>query len=82
MPGWLTDRGRVLMVYGEPDDVERYINQPNQHPYEVWFYNQRQGGVKFIFADLEGHKNYRLIHSELDGEVYDPNYREILQRGY
>jgi GWxTD domain-containing protein len=82
MPGWLTDRGRVLMVYGEPDDVERYINQPNQHPYEIWFYNQLQGGVQFIFADLEGHKNYRLIHSNLNGEVYDPNYKDILQRGY
>lgn len=82
VPGWMTDRGRVLMVYGEPDDVERYINQPNQHPYEIWFYNRLQGGVRFIFADLEGHKNYRLIHSELDGEVYDPNYKDILQRGY
>ncbi len=82
LPGWMTDRGRVLMVYGEPDDVERFINQPNQHPHEVWFYNRLQGGVRFIFADLEGHKNYRLIHSELDGEVYDPNYRDVLQRGY
>ncbi|MBN1481532.1 GWxTD domain-containing protein [candidate division KSB1 bacterium] len=82
MSGWVTDRGRVYMVYGEPDDIERYPMEPQLYPHEIWFYNDLQGGVRFVFVDLEGHKNYRLIHSDLDGEISDRNYRNTLQRGY
>ncbi len=82
LPGWLSDRGRVYMVYGEPDDIERYPNEPNTFPYEVWFYNNLQGGVRFIFADLEGRSRYQLIHSDLLGEIKDPNYKQTLRRGY
>lgn len=80
--GWQTDRGRVHMVYGRPDDIERYPNEANKYPYEIWHYHDLQNGVIFVFADLEGYNNYRLIHSDLLGEINDPNYRSILTRGY
>jgi GWxTD domain-containing protein len=82
LDGWRTDRGRVYMVYGPPSDIERYPNEPNLYPYEIWYYNDLQNGVKFVFADLEGHNNYQLLHSDLDGELRDYDYVSRIQRGF
>jgi GWxTD domain-containing protein len=80
--GWKTDRGRVYMVYGQPSDVEQHPNESDRYPYEIWYYNEIQNGVKFIFADLESHNNYRLLHSDLLGEVKDYNYLDIIMKGH
>lgn len=76
--GFLTDRGRVLLLYGDPDQKDYYPNQPNLKPYEVWFYNQIEGGVSFVFGDISGFGNYELLHSTKRGEVQDPNYMNRL----
>ncbi|AFN73527.1 Hypothetical protein MROS_0283 [Melioribacter roseus P3M-2] len=78
-PGYLTDRGRVYLVYGEPDQRDRYPNQSNMKPYEVWFYNQIEGGVTFIFGDVTGFGNYELLHSDKRGEVRDDNWQYRLR---
>jgi GWxTD domain-containing protein len=62
-PGWLTDRGRVSIIYGPPDNVERYPSAPESRPYEVWQYESIQGGVVFVFVDKLGFGTYRLVHS-------------------
>ncbi len=80
--GWLTDRGRVFVLYGEPSDIERHPNEPNMYPYELWSYDQFQSGVIFVFADLEGYKNYRLLHSNLKGEVRNDYYMDIIRTGH
>jgi GWxTD domain-containing protein len=36
--GWKTDRGRVFLVYGEPSEIQRYPNQTDVKPYEIWQY--------------------------------------------
>ncbi len=79
--GWRTDRGRVYLVYGAPSDVERFPNEPNCHPYEIWSYNDLQGGVIFVFADLDGYENYRLLHSTLIGEIKDYDYMSVIRKG-
>ncbi|MCL5030704.1 MAG: GWxTD domain-containing protein [Bacteroidetes bacterium] len=76
--GYLTDRGRVLLIYGEPDQKDYYPSEPNLKPYEVWFYNQIEGGVSFVFGDLSGFGNYELLNSTKRGEVQDPNYMDRL----
>ncbi len=73
--GWKTDRGRVLITYGEPSEVDRYPNQDNTKPYEVWRYNDIEGGVEFIFADLNGFNDYELISSTKRGEIQDSNWQ-------
>ncbi|MGK9477452.1 GWxTD domain-containing protein [Melioribacter sp. OK-6-Me] len=78
-PGYLTDRGRVYLIYGEPDQRDRYPNQSNMKPYEVWFYNQIEGGVTFIFGDVTGFGNYELLHSDKRGEVRDDNWQYRLK---
>ncbi len=72
--GWKTDRGRVYLTYGEPSEIERYPNQQNTKPYEIWHYNELQGGVIFVFADLTGFSQYMLVNSTMRGELRDDNW--------
>ncbi|NUN10114.1 MAG: GWxTD domain-containing protein [Ignavibacteriaceae bacterium] len=77
--GWLTDRGRVYIMYGEPSEVERYPNQVDTKPHEIWTYNSLEGGVVFVFADLTSFSDYQLLHSTLRGELRDDNWRRKIQ---
>ncbi len=74
-PGWKTDRGRVFLLYGEPTEVERYPNQLDTRPYEIWQYTDIEGGVFFIFADLTGFSDYTLVNSTKRGELRDDNWQ-------
>ncbi|MGQ9644513.1 MAG: GWxTD domain-containing protein, partial [Ignavibacterium sp.] len=77
--GWKTDRGRVYIIYGEPSEIERYPNQIESRPYEIWYYNEIEGGVYFVFADISGFSEYILVHSTKRGELRDDNWgRRIL----
>jgi len=80
--GWKTDRGRVFIFYGEPDYIDRNPSTEGYRPYEVWHYDEIQGGVIFVFADLSGFRDYTLLHSTARGEVHYPNYMERIRRGY
>lgn len=77
--GWKTDRGRVYIVYGTPDEVERHANELDVKPYEVWFYNSIQGGVQFIFGDRTGFSDYILLHSTHRNELRDENWRKQIE---
>lgn len=72
--GWKTDRGRIYLIYGEPSEIERYPNQSEAKPYEIWHYNDLEGGVYFIFADLTGFLDYVLLTSTKRGEIRDDNW--------
>jgi GWxTD domain-containing protein len=37
-PGWKTDRGRIYIILGEPQDIERYEGKSSTYDTEVWFY--------------------------------------------
>ena len=77
--GYQTDRGRIYLTYGEPDQRDLFPNEQDLKPYEVWFYNQIEGGVSFIFGDLTGFGNYEVLHSTKRGEVRDENYQGRLK---
>ncbi len=79
MPGWKTDRGRVYIQYGPPSEIDRYPNVGNTKPYEIWQYNDIEGGVQFIFGDLIGLSNYQLLHSTKRGEISDPNWERRIR---
>lgn len=70
-PGWKTDRGRVFIIYGEPSEIERHPNETGTRPYEIWKYENLEGGVYFVFGDLTGFNDYQLIHSTKRGELRD-----------
>lgn len=70
-PGWKADRGRVLLLYGQPDEIERYPNSSENRSYEIWNFYKIQGGVLFIFVDIRGFGDYILVHSTARDELQD-----------
>lgn len=72
--GWQTDRGRVFCMYGEPNEVERYPSETNTKPYEIWYYHAIEGGVQFVFGDINGFSEYQLLHSDMKSELHDDNW--------
>jgi GWxTD domain-containing protein len=76
--GYNTDRGRVFLQYGPPNDIDGRPYEPSAYPYEIWLYytieQNAQRNVIFVFANRELSTNtYELLHSTAQGEVY--NYR-------
>ncbi|UCE25961.1 MAG: GWxTD domain-containing protein [Candidatus Zixiibacteriota bacterium] len=71
--GWKTDRGRVYIVYGEPDQVEDYPFVENRLPYQEWHYYRDARYRKFVFIDETGDGDFRLIYP-YDGLGLGPDY--------
>ncbi|MGA8263281.1 MAG: GWxTD domain-containing protein [Ignavibacteriaceae bacterium] len=78
--GWQSDMGRVYIMYGEPSEIERHPNEGGKRPYEIWKYNDIEGGVQFIFGDLTGFRNYVLLSSTKRGEIQDDNWQQEISR--
>ena len=74
--GWKTDRGRVYILYGGYDEIERFPSSSESLPYEIWHYNNLQGGVIFVFVDRTGLGDYTLVHSTHRNELKDENWFE------
>ena len=76
--GYKTARGRIYLTYGEPSRTDSYANASNLKPYVVWYYDNIEGGVIFVFGDLDGFGNYELLHSTKRGEYFDENWESRL----
>ena len=57
--GWKTDRGHVVVMFGEPDYVESHPYNFNVEPYEIWYYYRI--GKRFIFVDRTGLGDYEIL---------------------
>jgi len=77
--GWATDRGRVLIKYGNPDEIERHYSESETDPYEIWDYHQEKN-YEFIFADMKGDGQFVLINSTKEGEASNPNWQELISK--
>lgn len=77
-----TDRGRILLRYGYPAQVDPRPFDQQLAPHEIWLYETipGQGQSVFVFADREGTGEYDLLHSTVTGEVSAPNWEQLLQR--
>jgi len=78
-PGWKTDRGRVFLVYGEPDEIERIASDEESKPHEIWYYYRLDNGVHFVFIDRTGFGDYVLVHSTKRGELQDDTWSRLLR---
>ena len=79
IPGWKTDRGRIWIMYGKPDERETHpmggaYDRPSYHgggstttyPFEIWFYRYLPGvgsGIEIEFVDPSGSGEYRIARS-------------------
>ncbi|MDZ7269309.1 MAG: GWxTD domain-containing protein [candidate division KSB1 bacterium] len=79
--GWQTDMGRVLLLYGQPDEVERFPSSSENRPYQIWHYFEIQGGVVFIFVDVSNWGEFRLVHSTARGELSDDDWQRWINPG-
>src|SRR6266487_3166458 len=79
IPGWKTDRGRIYIMYGKPDEKESHPaggpyereayeggGQTTTYPFERWFYRYLPGvgsGIEIEFVDPTGGGEYRIARN-------------------
>ena len=79
IPGWKSDRGRIWIMYGKPDERETHpmggnYDRPSYegggntstYPFEIWFYRYLAGvgsGVEIEFVDPTGSGEYRIARN-------------------
>jgi GWxTD domain-containing protein len=80
--GYQTDRGRVYLQYGAPNQRVRSDMNPSSYPYEIWeYYKLNDGEVdkKFVFYSTDiVTNNYTLLHSDAKGEIQNRQWQVIL----
>jgi len=67
-PGWQTDRGRLYIIYGPPDEIESHTSgsATTRFPYDIWLYHHVQGignNLFLQFVDKTGNGDYRSAPS-------------------
>ncbi|MDA3811943.1 MAG: GWxTD domain-containing protein [Spirochaetaceae bacterium] len=67
--GWDTDRGRIYIKHGKPDDILNgdtdIRTKYAQKKYEIWKY-RIDSNYTFLFLDFQTNQNYKLIYSDND----------------
>lgn len=61
LPGWRTDRGKVFIKHGPPDQIDDYPMQLDGYPYQEWHYHSSGVYMRFTFVDENGDGEYRLV---------------------
>jgi GWxTD domain-containing protein len=62
--GWKSDMGMVFIRWGAPENVDRHPFDTDSKPYEIWYYYQLNR--RFVFEDLTGFGDYRLVYPTTD----------------
>ncbi len=79
--GYDTDRGRVYLQYGPPNQMTESYNEPNSYPYEIWHYyslgNQRNKRFVFYTRDMVTN-DFALIHSDAIGELSNYQWQYVI----
>lgn len=81
--GFETDRGRVYLQYGSPTNIISRDFNPSEYPYEIWRYNKigAFSNKRFVFYNPDlVNKAYRLLHSDMVGELKNPAWERDLMR--
>ncbi len=79
IPGWKTDRGRMYIMFGKPDQIESHpsggsYDRPtwegggstSTFPFEIWWYRYIEGvgsDVEIEFVDPTGSGEYRIARN-------------------
>lgn len=77
--GWKTDRGRIYVTFGKPDEIESHPaggsydrpsweggGQTTTYPFETWWYRYIEGigsDIEIEFVDPSGTGEYRIARS-------------------
>src|SRR5436853_2788397 len=79
IPGWKSDRGRIYIMYGKPDEIESHPSggpyerpsyegggSTSTYPFENWWYRYIEGigsDIEIEFVDPSGSGEYRIARS-------------------
>ncbi len=79
IPGWRTDRGRIYVMFGKPDQIESHpaggtYDRPSYegggststYPFEIWWYRYIDGigsDIEIEFVDPSGSGEYRIARN-------------------
>ncbi len=93
IPGWKTDRGRIYITYGPPDDIESHPSggtyerpieegggETSTYPFEDWTYRYIEGvgsNIKIEFVDPTMSGEF---HMTMDPSEKDTNQNQPLSR--
>jgi GWxTD domain-containing protein len=85
IPGWKTDRGRIYIMFGKPDQIESHpsggsYDRPtwegggttSTYPFEIWWYRYIEGvgsDVEIEFVDPTGSGEYRIARSPYEKDA-------------
>ena len=85
IPGWKTDRGRIYIMFGKPDQIESHpaggaYNRPSwegggsttTYPFENWWYRYIEGigsDIEIEFVDPSGTGEYRIARSPYEKDA-------------
>lgn len=75
--GRYTDRGRIYIKYGPPDEIKRMSISFGEKDREKWIYYD---GRMYIFLDFTGSGDYRLVYSNNPDEPGMPNWEHLIPR--
>jgi GWxTD domain-containing protein len=79
IPGWKTDRGRIYITFGKPDEIESHPaggmydrptyeggGETSTYPFETWWYRYIEGigsDIEIEFVDPTGSGEYHIARS-------------------
>ena len=66
--GWRTDRGMILIQFGQPDHIEDYPFELDSKAYVIWYYYRLKDPRRFLFVDEWGDGDYQLQYP-YDGKM-------------
>lgn len=71
--GWKSDRGRIYIIHGEPDQIDDEPYSPDVVPYQIWHYYREGRYRRFLFIDKSDDGDYRLQYP-YDGLNQRPDF--------
>jgi len=80
-PGWKTDRGRMYILLGEPQEIQKFTGRAGVYESEIWFYQGKAdqdlpAGFYLLFFKRHGQGMYKLYSPLMDGpQALLSNYR-------
>lgn len=80
--GYQTDRGRVYLQYGTPNQIIKRENLSSFLPYEIWHYYRinDKNNRRFVFCLTSiGTQDYELIQSDMDGEISSSDWMDMMK---
>jgi GWxTD domain-containing protein len=71
-PGWKTARGRIYIILGEPNDIQRLQGKQGVYNSEIWFYQGKTdlglpAGFNVLFYQENNQGEYKLYSPSNDG---------------